>query len=207
MYVLPCGWGVAVSPLGTCWPACEDDIFIIEEEVSWISYLIIIDWVKCQETTIMDWQKKSHELVVEKSWNLDVLDSDSHGLDMCRTKKFFEGWHISDVHCDVVVVVGVNYEAECRQGGWDGWQNVGWGMSNWTVPPPPPPSESHVSSNHCSCLPVSCWGMSNWTVPLPPSESCVSSLRCCLPMWCHCVFKRMLISRKPVTTMAACRVM
>jgi len=49
---------------------------------------------------------------------------------------------------DVVIVVVAGYEGDSQQGGWDGWQNAGWGMSNWTVPPPPPPSDPHVSWLH-----------------------------------------------------------
>jgi len=51
----------------------------------------------------------------------------------------------------LLVVVGVSYDGD--QGGWDddaSWQNVGWDMSNWTMPPPPPPADdSHVSSLCC----------------------------------------------------------
>ena len=80
--------------------------------------------------------------------------------------------------------VEVNYEAAGESSepaagpgcGWDnagGWQNVGWGMSNWTVPPPPPPSDIHVSPlsfrcSYCLCLVV-----------------CVfSSLHCCIAAVC-----------------------
>jgi len=48
----------------------------------------------------------------------------------------------------VVVIVVASYEGDSQRGGWDGWQNAGWGMSNWTVPPPPPPSDPHVSTLH-----------------------------------------------------------
>jgi len=53
--------------------------------------------------------------------------------------------------CENVLIAGVSYEAEHMElaSGWDGgWQNAGWGMSNWTMPPPPPPSDSHVRSYH-----------------------------------------------------------
>jgi len=51
----------------------------------------------------------------------------------------------------LVAVVGVSYDGDSEQtGGWDddaAWQNVGWGMTNWSMPPPPPPADdSHVSS-------------------------------------------------------------
>ena len=50
----------------------------------------------------------------------------------------------------MIGVVEVGYEDEPGQpGAWDGWQNVGWGMSNWTLPPPPPPSDPHVSLAEC----------------------------------------------------------
>jgi len=50
---------------------------------------------------------------------------------------------VGTLWCGVIVDVG--YEGEHhQQSEWDGWQNAGWGVSNWTVPPPPPPSDSHV---------------------------------------------------------------
>ena len=44
------------------------------------------------------------------------------------------------------MIVDGGYEGE-----WDGWQNAGWGVSNWTIPPPPPPDDdSHVRSHRHS---------------------------------------------------------
>jgi len=68
----------------------------------------------------------------------------------------------------LLCVAAVSYDggdAGDQTGGWDdnsashswddgaGWQNMGWGMTNWAIPPPPPPAnDPQVSSSPLSLL-------------------------------------------------------